>query len=291
MTLDASAPGSLPPRPADGHKGTFGTILVIGGRDDPTSVMAGAPAFAALGSLRAGAGRAVLCVPRSLATVCLGLVPSATLVPRTTGAEAPDAGVATALAQADAVVIGPGLGASRGNEELLDASLATGRSVIVDADALTLVARRSERVRSARGPVILTPHPGEYRRLAETLGCPIGGPDPDSRRQAAGALAGALNAIVVLKGAGTVVADAERLWVCDRGSAALATAGTGDVLAGIIGALVATMPPELPVFEAVTLAVWIHAVAGERWAERRGPSGMLAAELAAEVPAIMSALR
>ena len=282
---------ALPPRPADGHKGTFGTVLVVGGCDDEVGVMLGGPAFAALGALRSGAGRCVLAMPRSILAEALSVSPSATGLPLATDAGEAMTQLQEAGASMQAEVIGPGLGQSPWAASILEARLAgPGPPVVLDADGLNLLAQDAGVLRSSKRDMILTPHPGEYARLAEALGLPAAEQDDASRREAAETLATESGAVVVLKGARTIVTDGSRTWICDVGSAVLATAGTGDVLAGLIGGFKA-QSAECECFESAVLGTWVHACAGERWAASHADRGLLAAELAEAVPGVLEACR
>lgn len=288
---------ALPQRPNDGHKGTFGTVLVVGGSAaNPT--MAGAPALALRGALRAGCGLAKALVPEPIVHTVITLCPSATAWglavdanQQIDPARAPEA-VDTATDGARAVVLGCGLGQSDGPHSLVSRAIASTDSVLVlDADALALMPPDAVRARTA--PTILTPHPGEFRALATRVGID---PEPKSdaeRTTSAHALAGALHAIVVLKGHRTVVADANRVWTCAAGGPVLATAGTGDVLAGIIAGLAAHgISQSLDAYECARAGVLVHATAGEVWSASHGATaGMLAMELADAVPAACARLR
>lgn len=267
----------VPPRPQDGHKGTFGRVLVVGGCAMAAPRMLGAPALAARGALRAGAGLVTIAAPAPLLDAVLGLCPSATGVALpcdATGALVPHECVALldasgALARADAVVVGPGLGVSDGAQALvLRAVQQQLAPVVVDADALTLLSRLPDVSRDLKAPCVLTPHPGEYQRLAAALGLEESPRTPEARARCADALAQRLGCIVVLKGAGTVVSDGLSHWTCPRGHACLATAGTGDVLSGVLGSLLAqhvaqTTPPEV-----AHAAPDLRALAAQRLRER-----------------------
>lgn len=306
----------LPTRDPAGHKGVFGTVLVIGGCARPGARMIGAPALAARSALRAGAGLVKILAPEPVLDGVLAMTPSATgralpvddsgdLIPHLA------AEVFDELSEhAEAVVIGPGLGEGEGARSLTLRALGlTERPVIADADALNLLSSTLGYAQDLRAPAILTPHPGEFRRLAQALRITADPTDPATRPGAAERMAQRLGCVVVLKGAGTVVSDGLRTWVCGRGHACLGTAGTGDVLAGLIGGLAAQFVApgaraiggfELPrpklkpldLFDAARLGVEAHAIAGERWSESRGAdAGLLAQELADELPAVLTALR
>jgi NAD(P)H-hydrate epimerase len=287
----------LPARPTAGHKGTFGTVVVLGGCKTHDAVMLGAPALAALGALRAGAGLARLLAPASVLPTALALCPSATGIPLTESPEGLD--LPTAIEEfdrhtvrANALIVGPGLGLSPEAAALTLRSIQLDSFPVgVDADAISLLATFPELWRDFLASAILTPHPGEYRRLASSLGITLDPTDPTQRPHAAAALARRLGCVVVLKGAGTVVSDGLRAWTCTRGHPCMATAGTGDVLAGVIGGLAASSRG-LPLYEIARIAVDVHARAGEAWALANNASaGMLAAELAAHIPALLEPLR
>ena len=188
-----------------------------------------------------------------------------------------------------AEVIGPGLGRSPWAASLLEARLAdSGPPVVLDADALNLVSEDARILRSSERDMILTPHPGEHARLAESLELPMAGQDDASRGEAARTLAIEAGGVVVLKGDRPVVTDGDRAWTCDAGSAVLATAGTGDVLAGLIGGFRAQGAGS---FESAVLGTWVHACAGERWSASHADRGLLATELAEAVPGVLEACR
>ncbi|MCH2148524.1 MAG: NAD(P)H-hydrate dehydratase [Phycisphaerales bacterium] len=277
----------LPRRPGDGHKGTFGTVLVVGGCNDSDSMMLGGPAFAALGALRSGAGRCVLATPAGVLAESLRVAPSATGLPLQDDSRAADR-LHEAAGDVDAEVLGPGLGRSASAVDVVRSRLeADGPPLVLDADGLNVLAEHVDMTIGTRIRV-LTPHPGEYMRLACAYGLPDAGGDDASRTLAAGALARQTGSVAVLKGSRTIVSDGVRHWICEVGSVVLATAGTGDVLAGIIGGLLA-QPSKNDAFANAVLGTWLHAVAGDLWASRNGDRGLLAAELASTVPEVIHA--
>jgi NAD(P)H-hydrate epimerase len=264
--------------------------------------MIGAPALAALGALRAGAGLAKLVMPSRLLPAGIAICPSATgvaLPDDPAGALVPGEAVAVldgVLAGATAVVIGPGLGVGEVERALsLRAVQQEDAPVVVDADALTNLAEVPDLFRDFHAHAILTPHPGEFRRLASALRITASPTDPAERPRAATELARRLGCIAVLKGAGTVVSDGLHAWTCAHGHACLGTAGTGDVLAGLIAGLVAQFAagptPALPLFDAARLGVEAHARAGERWAASHGEAGLIATDLANLLPDVLESLR
>ncbi|QQS10137.1 MAG: NAD(P)H-hydrate dehydratase [Phycisphaerales bacterium] len=299
----------VPARDPKGHKGTFGTVLVVGGCCRGDARMIGAPALSAHAALRAGAGLVQLAMPAPIIQTGISLCPSATglalrthddgsLITHEAAAQLDEA-----MARATAVAVGMGLGDAPDAAPLvLRLIQQEDAPVVIDADALNVLAQVPDLWRDFRAPCVLTPHPGEFQRLASAFRVTHDPTDAASRPLAAEALAQRLGAIVVLKGAGTVVSNGHETWVCDRGHACLATAGTGDVLAGVIASLAAqhagTPPsprmtvPRLSLFDIARLGVQAHALAGEMWASRHDtPSGLLAMELADLVPEAIESLR
>ena len=275
--------------------------------------MVGAPALSAIGALRSGAGLARLVMPEPVLLAALTIAPSATgivLPVEHSGEVIAHEGSAVldeAIGECDCLAIGPGFGVSAGTRTLvLRAVQQEHVPVVVDADAINCLADVAELAHDFRAAAVVTPHPGEYRRMAAALALnedPTG--DDAARRRACEEMARRLGAVVVLKGAHTVVSDGHRTWVnlvtCD----ALATAGTGDVLTGIIAGLIAQFVaikahPALPdstekplsLYDAARLGVRAHAFAGQRWVDRKGESsGLLAKELAREVSGVLEGMR
>ncbi|WP_052420819.1 NAD(P)H-hydrate dehydratase [Paraburkholderia ferrariae] len=269
---------SLPARDFAAHKGTYGTLAVIGG----DTGMCGAPILAARAALLTGAGK-----------VHVGFL----------GSDAPPydaphpelmlhAAGKLALGTLDAVAAGCGMGGSASARNLVDRILQLDAPVLLDADALNLVARDEAlaaqvpaRVAAHRTPCVLTPHPLEAARLLGTDTATV----QRDRLAAARALAARFAAVAVLKGSGTVIAAPDgRVAVNPTGNAGLATGGTGDVLGGMIGALLAQ---RLPPFEAALAGVWLHGLAADTLcAEGTGPAGLTAGELAPAVRRLMNRL-
>lgn len=301
----------LPVRPTSGHKGTFGTVLVIGGCDSGKEggpVMVGAPAMASRAALRIGAGLVKVAAPGSICTSLLTMCPSATAIglPQDdrTGEILPSPTAALLdeiLGPIDTIAIGPGWGVGLAQQQILIRLLAgEERPIIIDADGLNNLAALEDFSSDIRGPVILTPHPGEFERLAHALGwtSDLATPSSDEQRQeAAVRLAQRLGCIVVLKGARTVVTDGHRSWTCDSSNAALATAGTGDVLTGVIAGVTSQFfkpqrgnvtPSQQSGLDLMSCAQWgvaLHAVAGELWRQQHGDAGLLADDLIDLLPA------
>ncbi len=314
--LDESPIPALPARPIDGHKGTFGTVSIVGGSVGGR-MMLGAPALAGRGALRAGCGLCRLVMPGSILAAGLSMMPSATgvVLPTHESGEIVAHAAAEVLdqvfAESKAVVVGPGLGLGEGVEAVvLRAVQQRAVPVVVDADGLTTLSRIKEMWRDLHAPLVLTPHPGEFKRLADAMKITLDATERGTRPSAAASLAQRLGCIVVLKGAGTIVSNGVKTWRCERGHPCMGTAGTGDVLSGIIAGLVAqhydptrvlaaaklaSVRPELAakidlglsMFDLVRIAVDAHARAGEAWAKANGEGGMLAAELADLVPGVL----
>jgi hydroxyethylthiazole kinase-like uncharacterized protein yjeF len=264
----------LPPRAERSFKGSFGTVLVVAGQ----ATMIGAPTFVALGALRSGCGLVRLAAPAGILTACLAMVPSAIGVVR---GDDP----ATLLGTVDGATViaaGPGLGLENAEQALVAALLQSGNRLVLDGDGLTLLARLGCGARPQRASLILTPHPGEYARLAATWGTATlsATADDEARSAACRELAGATGAVVVLKGHHTVVSDGGPAWICRVGNPALAIPGSGDVLCGVIAGLMAQGLAAAPSARA---AVQLHGLAGDLWAASR-PFGLLAGELAALIP-------
>ncbi|HEY8418390.1 MAG TPA: NAD(P)H-hydrate dehydratase [Limnochordales bacterium] len=280
----------LPPRPATGHKGTFGHVLVVAGARG----MSGAAMLAARGAQRVGAGLVTLAGPASLLPVFAGALWEALTRPLP---EAPDGGLAAdaageiihGLARTDVLVIGPGLSRTEAVGQVVRLVLeAAQRPVVADADALYALGEGADflvRTRARSYPLVLTPHPGEMARLCglsvrEVLADPL---------RIARDRAQAWQAVVVLKGAPTVVVAPDgRAFINSTGSAALATGGTGDVLAGAIGGLLAQGAP--PLWAAVA-AVYVHGLAGDLAAAARGPAGVVAGDVADRLPEALAQAR
>lgn len=297
---DGTRSATIPPRDPQGHKGTFGTVCVVGGCAQPPRVMIGGPAFAARAALRGGAGLAVLAVPAPILAAAITIAPGATgiALPVDAAGAIEPSGAAAAL---DAhltgrlcLAVGPGLGLGDAARRLVLRLVAReDHPIILDADALNVLAGTDGLQQDLRAPAILTPHPGEYRRLAARLGIALDPTDGRQRPDAAAELARRLGAVVVLKGPGTVVTDGHRLHVNETGNAALGTAGTGDVLTGLCAALVAQfLDRGLDLLDCARLAVRLHGRAADRWVARTAASaGLLAEELADEIPGAIEEAR
>lgn len=299
----------LPPRPIDGHKGTFGTVCVVGGRADEQRVMVGGPALTALGALRSGCGLAVLAVPTSIMAAALVIAPSATglaLPVDEAGALKPSDTAQLLdrhMHEYQCIALGPGLGMSVAAQQVVVRLIAQDRvPVVIDADALNCLAALHDFHRDVRCSAVLTPHPGEFARLAKVLGMNTpdmnsDAVDPAKRPTAAQELARRLGCVVVLKGHRTVISDGMETHINETGNVALATGGTGDVLAGIIAGFIAQfhntrgVSNQLRLIDCARLAVHAHGLAADHWAKKNGDAGMLATDLLHEIPGVLHGMR
>jgi len=290
-----TGPGVAPsPRPHDGHKRDFGRVGIVGGCDTRRHVMLGAPVLAGRAALRAGCGGVTLLMPESLVAAALSLLPEAVgvAIPACDG----DVDVTAAVQAIDAmdvdtVVVGPGLGLSTGVSAVVKHVLGvSGPPAVIDADALNAIAAMCDDPWPASRSVVLTPHPGEYARLAARYDLVAVGQDEGSRRVAAVALAERTDSVVALKGFGTVVASPHGdSWMCPAGGNTLAVPGSGDVLSGLLAALIAARRRQDATDDmaAARLAVHVHGLAGDRYAATVAGRGMLARELADQLPSVL----
>jgi NAD(P)H-hydrate epimerase len=230
--------------------------------------MAGAPALAARAAFRAGAGKVVVVAEEASRAAVHALVAEAT-----TSAGLPEA------AALSAVAVGPGLGTTPAAARLLEESLETGRPAVLDADALNLLAGRPEDVRRRPAPTVLTPHPAEAARLLSVATPDVVG-DPE---EAALRLALRSGATVVLKGFRTVVASPDRRVArVLSGNPGMATGGSGDVLTGIVGALLAR---GFTGWDSASAGAYLHGLAGDLARERLGEESLTASDVVANLGA------
>ncbi len=292
------SPPALPDRPQDAHKGTFGTVIVVGGC--PT--MMGAPALCAKAALRSGAGLTKIATHPSVLPTALAIEPGATGILLKDDPESDLAAIDQVDPDQKAVLaIGPGLGQSDQAAQFVNVLLRSKRKTVLDADGLNVLPGIVGPIdgptdqtlgEMTGGGLILTPHPGEFTRLAQWLEIQESPSDPESRPAAAAQLARHFSdegkAIVVLKGHRSVVTDGRQAYINHTGNPALATAGSGDVLTGCIAALLAA---GMPLFDAATLGVYLHGFAADLWAQEFGPSGLSAGDLASLLPDAFQTMR
>ena len=267
----------LPDRNPWGHKGNFGKLLLLCGSRGYT----GAAFFAAMGALRSGAGLVFLGVPESIYGIEAVKLNEPVIFPL------PDAGgrlsadavpeILTRLPQMDAVLVGPGLGQSEGTLAVVRAVLENAQCpVVVDADGINVLSAHRDLLRGRKLPTILTPHDGEFARLGGVIG--------EDRMAAAADLAHDLGCVVLLKGHETCITDGVNGYINPTGNPGMAVGGSGDVLAGVITALLGA---GLPPLEAAACGAWLHGAAGDRCAAELGQYGMLPTDMLSALPRLM----
>ena len=289
----------LPPRKPDAHKGDFGLALIVGG----SRGMAGAVSMAGMAALRGGAGLVRLAVPESiLPTVAayepsymtiplradpLGLIAAGSMDRISELAEKAHYQVLHSLpsvfdsiaqwaVQSTAIACGPGMGRSQSLDELMVRLYQEiTKPMVFDADALSALATEPEVLAHAGGPRILTPHPGEFARL---VGKKL---DGEARNDAAVQLAARCKIVVVLKGHHTLITDGRRRAINGTGNPGMATGGSGDVLTGLITALLCQ---NLEPFDAARLGVFLHGLAGDYAAKDLGQVSLVASDLIRYLP-------
>jgi len=267
----------LEKRPVDGHKGTFGKVLIVGG----SVGFSGAPALAGRAALRSGAGLVRIAVPASIQPVVASLEPCYTTIGLSEKNGQLSGKAVTELAghllDNDVAAFGPGCGTGLGVKEVALSLLAVeGLKLLIDADGLNVLSQCGGPggwLEKKKADVVLTPHPGEMGWLWKSV---FREQVPENREECAAKLAEKTGTVVVLKGAGTVVTDGERLFVNDTGNPGMATAGSGDVLTGVIAALIGQ---GLSTFDAAVLGVHVHGLAGDAAAKIRGQVSMIATDI------------
>ncbi len=280
--MEINPPGKPPARSPEGHKGSFGSVLIIAG----SRFYRGAPLLTARAAMVSGAGSAILAVPEGLVPGLAAAAPEVIFSPQpeTKDGSLDSQGVKALLktaSQSHAVVLGPGLSLQAETRKAVRALLpAIEAPLIVDADALTILAGDPSLTSRRSVPAVLTPHPGEAARLLQTSSAEI----QQDRIAAARKIAATYKAHVILKGAGTVIASRDRrsLRINPTGNSGMGTAGAGDVLAGILGSL-AAHPPAAP-YQAFCRAVYIHGLSGDLAAEKVGKAAVTASQLIQFLP-------
>lgn len=275
----------LPARSRDANKGDFGRVLVIAG----SGGMSGAAVLCGSAALRGGAGTVRVATPAGILPIVAAGNPCYMTVPLREdehGCIAPDATneVLPLLTKSTVAVIGPGLGQAAGPRNLVHTVLEQSTiPLVVDADALNALAGSTALLGKRRASAILTPHPGEFGRL---LGCATAAVQAD-RKALAMRFAAEHGIILVLKGEGTIVTDGQQCHVNTTGNPGMATGGSGDVLAGLIAAL---LGQGLTPFAAAQLGVHVHGKAGDVAAENLGEIGLIASDLLDYLPAAFLSL-
>lgn len=266
----------LPDREVNSHKGDYGKILLLCGSRGYT----GAAALAAMGALRSGAGLVYLGVPESIYPIMAGKLLEPVVFPLEDehGMLASNAvlEVSKYLPRMDSVLIGCGLGIGEGTCEVVRFVLENyPGSVVLDADGITMLAGHKDILRGRKGPTVLTPHEGEFKRLM---------PFEGDRISAAKTLAQDLGAVVLLKGHRTVITDGTSVFINPTGNPGMAVGGSGDVLAGIIVSLIGQ---GLSPLNAAACGAWLHGAAGDLCAEEIGQYGMLPSDMLLALPRLL----
>lgn len=263
----------LPEREETGHKGTFGKVAIAGGSIGAGKVMLGSAAFAAKAAIRSGAGMVTFVGREELLTRLVELVPQAVGVVYDEGLKADSVW--------QSIVIGPGMGIDKSSAGLINKLLGFKLPTVIDADGLNMLAEYPELARSVHRYCVLTPHPKEFERITQAMSV-----------RTMQELTDKLGCTVILKSYTTQVADGDRHWYHEVKNPVLATAGTGDVLAGLIGGIMAQhCPQQLSVFDCARLGVEIHAEAAARWREAHGSAGLIIDELLELIPPTMEDFR
>ena len=277
QTLTDELP-KLPQREAESHKNDYGRALLIGG----STGLSGAITMSGLAALRGGAGLVQLGVPRAVQPIVAGYEPSYMVLGLPDDNEGrlslAALGKIRELAEsATALAIGPGIGRSSELVELV-ASLyqRVAQPMVIDADGLNALAAQPEILSQPAGPRILTPHPGEFARLVQDKDLTT-----DQQRRRAVELALKCGVVIVLKGHQTLVTDGRRSGLNQTGNPGMATGGTGDVLTGLITALLCQ---NLPPWEAARLAAHLHGLAGDHAADEVGQVSLIATDLIDYLP-------
>ena len=265
----------LKPRAVDAHKGDFGKVCIIAG----SIGMSGAAVLAGRSALRAGAGLVRVATPRSVLPIVASIEPSFTTIalPEDSAGRISAKAINTildAVSENDAVAFGPGVGISGALQSVLEVLLEHEQlRLIIDADGLNNLTGIKDWPAKLKAKLILTPHPGEMKRLWSGL---FREQLPGERKEQASQLAQRTKTVAALKGAGTVVTDGEKVYVNKTGNPGMATAGSGDVLTGVITAL---MGQGLSNFDAAVLGVYIHGLAGNIAAEKVGQVSLMATDI------------
>jgi len=270
----------LKPRAADAHKGDFGRVAIIAG----SLGMSGAAALAGRSALRAGAGLVRVAIPESILPIVASIEPSFTTVllsEDSSGKISPKAinTILDIIDENDCFAFGPGIGLSGSVRFVLETLIKQEKlRLLIDADGLNNLSKIKNWPQKNKAKLILTPHPGEMKRLWTGL---LRQELPPNRREQAVQLAQNTETVVVLKGAGTIVTDGQKVYTNKTGNPGMATAGSGDVLTGVITALAAG---GLSNFDAAVLGVYIHGLAGDVAAEKTGQVSLIATDIIEALP-------
>jgi NAD(P)H-hydrate epimerase len=270
----------LKPRKPDAHKGDFGKVCIIGG----CLGFSGAPALAGRSALRAGAGLVRVAVPKGILPIVASIEPSFTTIPLSEDSagrisEKAVNTILNAVGDNDVFAFGPGIGVSNDLQSILETLLGQENlRLVIDADGLNNLSRIKRWPDMLKAKLILTPHPGEMKRLWSGL---LRDPLPADRTEQAAQFAKHTGTTVVLKGAGTVVAGDNKIYINTTGNPGMATAGSGDCLTGVITALAGQ---GLSNFDAAVLGVYVHGLAGDLAAAKLGQVSLIATDIIDSLP-------
>lgn len=267
-------------RPDDANKGTLGSLLCICG----CYGMAGAAIMAGKAALRCGLGLLKTALPKSIYPIAAGAIFESVFFPLD---ETPDGKISKSnidfllceSEKSSAVLIGCGLSVCNDTEELVNSFIENcTKPLVLDADALNCVAKNTDILKKAKAPIIITPHPGEMARLVKSTPKAVN----ENRAEITADFAKRYGVVTVLKGSGTIIASPDGKILINRtGNSGMATGGSGDVLAGMAGSLLAQ---GAKAFNAASAAVYLHGLAGDLTAEKLGRISMLPTDLIDEIP-------
>ncbi len=270
----------LKPRAVDAHKGDFGKVCIIAG----SIGMSGAAALAGRSALRAGSGLVRVATPKSVLPIVASIEPSFTTIALPEDSHGRISAKAInqileTINENDCLAFGPGLGISSALRSILKILLEQDKlRLVIDADGLNNLAGIKNWPNQLKASLILTPHPGEMKRLWSAI---LREPLPSDRQEQAVRLAQHTKTVITLKGASTVVTDGQKVYINKTGNPGMATAGSGDVLTGIITALAGQ---GMSNFDAAVLGVYIHGLAGDIAAEKAGQISTIATDIVDAVP-------
>lgn len=280
IKIDASMKTLLAKRVPNSHKGTYGRVAIIGG----SRGMTGAPYLASMAALRAGAGLVYTIVPKSLETIMSIKLTEAIIRPvedKGRGCFTKDSlnPILEVLENMDVVAIGPGMGVDEDKILIVEEIIKNFKGpIIIDADGINCLSLKPDILSGHQNPIIITPHPGELARLAKKNVKEI----QDNRVYYSNYISGKYNIIVVLKGFNTIVAHYKNsIYVNETGNPGMATAGSGDVLTGIIASFAGQ---GLSLFDSGRLGVYCHGLAGDLGSQDKGEYGLIATDIIDNIP-------
>ena len=283
MTVSVQNVSALPPLPvraADGHKGTYGRVLVVAG----SRGMTGAAVLCGSAAVRGGAGLVRVACPAAVQDAVAVGNPCYTTAGLIPGGQPDDyADQVVKLAEAaDVLAVGPGLGAFADVRSMVRQVVLTlpHKPTVLDADALNVLPPIPDAIRTRTAPLVFTPHPGEFARLLNTTTEQV----QANRLNLAIGFAAAWNAVLLLKGHQTIVTDGARVYVNGTGNPGMATGGSGDVLTGLIAALIGQ---GMSGFDAAVLGAWVHGRAGDVAAEAVGQTALCAVDILTHLPTVL----